>query len=152
MWEGNTRTVTIARMTLAKERLAWVGDARRDVRKGTSLGVDLIKQLGGPGGSCFASVSSAAATLLLAVLGCTFTDKGLQNAGIPDVGPSTLRRDAEQGKAPSTQAGEFVREEIEHIREGKRGARSTKQAIAMGLSEARRAGIQAATAQFGEGV
>src|SRR5450755_2268078 len=52
------------------------------------------------------------------------------------------RRDAEQGKSPSTQAGEFVREEIEHIREGKHGARSAKQAIAIGLSKARRAGIK----------
>jgi hypothetical protein len=51
------------------------------------------------------------------------------------------RRDARKGKAPSTQAGEFVREEIEHIREGKHGARSTKQAIAIGLSKARRAGV-----------
>jgi uncharacterized protein DUF6496 len=51
------------------------------------------------------------------------------------------REDAREGKAPSTQAGEFVREEIEHIREGKHGARSTKQAIAIGLSKARRAGI-----------
>ena len=45
------------------------------------------------------------------------------------------------GKAPTTQAGEFVREEIHHIREGKHGARSTKQAIAIGLSKARRAGV-----------
>src|ERR1041385_1106614 len=52
------------------------------------------------------------------------------------------RRDARQGKAPSTQAGEFVREEMRHIREGKHGARSAKQAIAIGLSKARRAGIQ----------
>ncbi len=51
------------------------------------------------------------------------------------------RRDAAEGKAPSTQAGEFVREEMEHIREGKHGARSTKQAIAIGLSKARRAGV-----------
>jgi hypothetical protein len=51
------------------------------------------------------------------------------------------RRDAAEGKAPSTQAGEFVKEEIEHIREGKHGARSTKQAIAIGLSKARRAGV-----------
>ena len=49
------------------------------------------------------------------------------------------RRDKRQGKAASTQAGEFVREEIHHIREGKHGARSTKQAIAIGLSKARRA-------------
>jgi len=57
----------------------------------------------------------------------------------------TLRRarmDARQGKSPSTQAGEFVREEIEHIREGKHGARSAKQAIAIGLSKARRAGVK----------
>jgi hypothetical protein len=51
------------------------------------------------------------------------------------------RRDKREGKAPSTQAGEFVREEIEHIREGKHGARSAKQAIAIGLSKARRAGV-----------
>src|SRR3989442_529864 len=57
----------------------------------------------------------------------------------------TLERaqeDKEEGKAPSTQAGEFVREEIEHVREGKHGARSTKQAIAIGLSKARRAGVK----------
>jgi hypothetical protein len=51
------------------------------------------------------------------------------------------KRDAEEGMAPSTQAGEFVREEIHHIRAGKHGARSAKQAIAIGLSKARRAGI-----------
>src|SRR5881394_510491 len=51
------------------------------------------------------------------------------------------RKDAQEGKAPSTQAGEFVREEMEHIREGKGGAASTKQAIAIGLSKARRAGV-----------
>lgn len=51
-------------------------------------------------------------------------------------------KDKQEGKAPSTQAGEFVREEIEHIREGKHGARSTKQAIAIGLSKARRAGVK----------
>ena len=51
-------------------------------------------------------------------------------------------RDKRQGKAPSTQAGEFVREEIHHVREGKHGARSTKQAIAIGLSKARRAGVK----------
>src|SRR5690349_23091631 len=51
------------------------------------------------------------------------------------------RKDKREGKAPSTQAGEFVREEIEHVREGKHGARSTKQAIAIGLSKARRAGV-----------
>jgi len=51
-------------------------------------------------------------------------------------------RDQQQGKAASTQAGEFVREEMHHIREGKHGARSTKQAIAIGLSKARRAGVK----------
>jgi hypothetical protein len=51
------------------------------------------------------------------------------------------RQDAEEGKSPSTQAGEFVKEEMDHIREGKHGARSTKQAIAIGLSKARRAGV-----------
>ena len=51
-------------------------------------------------------------------------------------------RDKRQGKAKSTQAGEFVREEIHHVREGKHGARSTKQAIAIGLSKARRAGVK----------
>jgi Family of unknown function (DUF6496) len=50
--------------------------------------------------------------------------------------------DAREGKSPSTQAGEFVREEMDHIREGKHGARSTKQAIAIGLSKARRAGVK----------
>jgi len=52
------------------------------------------------------------------------------------------RKAAREGKAPTTQAGEFVREEIEHIREGKHGARSAKQAIAIGLSKARRAGVK----------
>jgi hypothetical protein len=51
------------------------------------------------------------------------------------------REDKEEGKAPTTQAGEFIREEMHHIREGKHGARSTKQAIAIGLSKARRAGV-----------
>jgi hypothetical protein len=51
------------------------------------------------------------------------------------------RRAKREGKSPSTQAGAFVREEIEHIREGKHGARSAKQAIAIGLSKARRAGV-----------
>jgi hypothetical protein len=50
--------------------------------------------------------------------------------------------DAREGKSPSTQAGEFVREEMHHIREGKHGAASPKQAIAIGLSKARRAGVK----------
>jgi hypothetical protein len=70
---------------------------------------------------------------------------------LPDVKGETMpeqktleraRKAKREGKAPSTQAGEFVREEIEHIREGKHGARSTKQAIAIGLSKARRAGVK----------
>ncbi|MFL6592134.1 MAG: DUF6496 domain-containing protein [Luteimonas sp.] len=51
------------------------------------------------------------------------------------------QRDKRQGKAPSTQAGEYVHEEIEHVREGKHGARSAKQAIAIGLSKAGRDGV-----------
>jgi hypothetical protein len=51
------------------------------------------------------------------------------------------QQDKREGKAPSTQAGEFVREEMEHIREGKHGARNAQQAIAIGLSKARRAGV-----------
>ena len=51
------------------------------------------------------------------------------------------QEDAREGKSPSTQAGEFVREEMHHVREGKHGARSAKQAIAIGLSKARRAGV-----------
>jgi hypothetical protein len=59
--------------------------------------------------------------------------------------PETLERaerDKEEGKSPSTQAGEFVREEMHHVREGKHGARSPQQAIAIGLSKARRAGVK----------
>jgi hypothetical protein len=59
----------------------------------------------------------------------------------------TLERadeDNREGKSPSTQAGEFVREEIHHVREGKHGAKSAKQAIAIGLSKARRAGVDLA--------
>jgi hypothetical protein len=66
----------------------------------------------------------------------------MKEAIMPD--KKTLQRaqeDKREGKSPSTQAGEFVREEMEHIREGKHGARSAKQAIAIGLSKARRAGV-----------
>jgi hypothetical protein len=52
------------------------------------------------------------------------------------------RKAKREGKAPTTQAGAFVHEEIEHVRKGKHGARSTKQAIAIGLSKARRAGVK----------
>ena len=65
----------------------------------------------------------------------------------------TLRRaakDKAEGKSPGTQAGEFVHEEIEHVREGKHGARSAKQAIAIGLSKARRAGVKLPPPEKGE--
>jgi hypothetical protein len=60
------------------------------------------------------------------------------------------QEDAREGKAPSTQAGEFVKEEMDHIREGKHGAASTKQAIAIGLSKARRAGVKLAPPKKGK--
>ena len=62
------------------------------------------------------------------------------------------RKDARQGKAPTTQAGEFVREEIEHIREGRHGARNTEQAIAIGLSKARRVGVKLGPSPTGKTV
>ena len=61
------------------------------------------------------------------------------------------RHDAEQGKSASTQAGEFVREEMHHIREGKHGAQSAEQAIAIGLSKARRAGVKLPVPKRGKG-
>ena len=60
------------------------------------------------------------------------------------------RRDAREGISPSTQAGEFVREEMHHIREGKHGARSAKQAIAIGLSQARRSGVKLSAPKKGK--
>ena len=60
------------------------------------------------------------------------------------------RKDKRAGKAPSTQAGEFVREEIDKIRQGKHGARSPQQAIAIGLSKARRAGVRLAPPKKGK--
>lgn len=60
------------------------------------------------------------------------------------------RRDKRQGKSASTQAGEFVREEMDHIREGKHGAKNTKQAIAIGLSKARRAGVKLSAPKKGK--
>ena len=59
-------------------------------------------------------------------------------------------KDKRQGKSPTTQAGEFVREEIDHVREGKHGVRSAKQAIAIGLSKARRAGVDLKPPKKGE--
>src|SRR6267142_1786532 len=62
---------------------------------------------------------------------------------MPEEGPiERAREDEREGLSPSTQAGEFVREEMEHIREGEHGARSPEQAIAIGLSKARRAGVK----------
>src|ERR1700704_6194447 len=60
------------------------------------------------------------------------------------------REDKREGKSPSTQAGEFVREEMDHIREGKHGARSPEQAIAIGLSKARRAGVKLSAPRGGK--
>ena len=60
------------------------------------------------------------------------------------------KQDLKEGKSASTAAGEFVHEEIEHIREGKHGARSAKQAIAIGLSKARRAGVPLAPPKAGQ--
>jgi len=62
------------------------------------------------------------------------------------------REDAREGKSPSTQAGEFVREEMHHVREGKHGARSPQQAIAIGLSKARRAGVKLGTPKGSAGL
>ena len=61
---------------------------------------------------------------------------------MPEDAVEKAREDEREGKSPSTQAGEFVREEMEHIREGEHGARSPEQAIAIGLSKARRAGVK----------
>lgn len=66
----------------------------------------------------------------------------LGGAAMPDKATVKRSRKAKRaGRAPTTQAGPFVREEMHHVREGKHGARSTKQAIAIGLSKARRAGV-----------
>jgi hypothetical protein len=65
-----------------------------------------------------------------------------EGEGMPnEKAKARAERDLAQGKSPSTAAGEFVREEVHHVREGKHGVKNTKQAIAIGLSEARRAGI-----------
>jgi hypothetical protein len=80
--------------------------------------------------------------------------RGFETASSEDTMPEKktierARRAKRQGKAPSTQAGEFIREEIHHIREGKHGARSPEQAIAIGLSKARRAGVRVPTPSRG---
>src|SRR5438876_440965 len=82
---------------------------------------------------------------LLARFVAVYREKGQELKGAPMPEKRTMkraRRDKRQGKSSSTQAGEFVREEMHHIRRGKHGARSTKQAIAIGLSKARRAGVR----------
>src|SRR5260221_7916884 len=67
---------------------------------------------------------------------------GTKDIGMPDKRIiEKARRDKRAGKSPSTQAGEFIHDEIKKIRRGRHGARNTKQAIAIGLSEARRAGV-----------
>jgi hypothetical protein len=74
---------------------------------------------------------------------CLRLFRGSEEIDMPEKRTLTRARKAKrQGKSPSTQAGEFVREEIHHVREGKHGARSTEQAIAIGLSKARRAGVK----------
>src|ERR1700754_1390922 len=81
--------------------------------------------------------------------GCC-TSRCWKGNGMPE--EATRKRAAEdlrEGKSPSTAAGEFVREEIEHVREGKHGARSPQQAIAIGLSKARRAGVSLAPPKTG---
>ena len=65
----------------------------------------------------------------------------LSKAAAEDDVVERAERDLRQGKSASTAAGEFVREEIEHVRQGKHGVRSAKQAVAIGLSKARRAGV-----------
>src|SRR5262249_58127208 len=87
-------------------------------------------------------VNQNALTAAPAISAVASTLAGRRRCRMPD--RKTLqraKRDKREGKSPSTQAGEFVREEMEHIREGKHGARSPQQAIAIGLSKARRAGI-----------
>lgn len=84
-------------------------------------------------------------TLRKAWIEATFLHQKVAEESMPEKETiERARRDKREGKAPSTQAGEFVREEIEHVREGKHGARSTKQAIAIGLSKARRSGVKLA--------
>jgi hypothetical protein len=76
---------------------------------------------------------------------------GSEANGMPEEeATERAREDERQGKSPSTQAGEFVREEMEHIREGEHGARSPEQAIATGLSKARRAGVKLPPPRRGE--
>src|SRR5579862_185099 len=72
----------------------------------------------------------------------TFAKSGGSNSMPERETLERARQDAREGKSPSTQAGEFVREEIHHLREGKHGTESKQQAVAIGLSKARRAGVK----------
>lgn len=75
---------------------------------------------------------------------------GLQEGAMPEKATiDRARKDKREGKSRSTQAGAFVREEIHHVREGKHGVRSAKQAIAIGLAKARRAGVKLPTPKKG---
>jgi anti-sigma regulatory factor (Ser/Thr protein kinase) len=105
-------------------------------------------------GTCVGVVSIAARRWLFRSLRSPVPDGGdarrtteIRTAEVVELMPEPrtierARKDKQTGKAPTTQAGEFVREEIRHVREGKHGARSAKQAIAIGLSKARRAGVE----------
>jgi hypothetical protein len=82
---------------------------------------------------------------------CEKTSPGNGRGSMPEKGTiARARRDKRAGKSASTQAGEYVREEMEHVREGRHGARSPKQAIAIGLSKARRAGVKLAPPKRGQ--
>jgi hypothetical protein len=115
-------------------------DTRR-IRLSTSLPSYRSPFNGAPRRACETESTSVrtAAIMALRLRSVLF----LGGPGMPEKATiERARRDKRAGKAPTTQAGEFVREEIHHIREGKHGARSTKQAIAIGLSKARRAGVK----------
>jgi SAM-dependent methyltransferase len=91
-----------------------------------------------------------AGTLRMSWIEATFLHPADAEAAMPEKATiQRARKDKAQGKAASTQAGEFVREEMEHVRQGKHGARSTKQAIAIGLSKARRSGVDLAPPKKG---
>jgi len=105
-------------------------------------------------GTCVRRVSITARRLGLSVHSRSgprrrTANNGIRNVEVVELMPELrtierARKDKRAGKAPTTQAGEFVREEIRHVREGKHGARSARQAIAIGLSKARRAGVKLA--------
>lgn len=98
----------------------------------------------GPGVRVRGSGSIKSQSSMLAfVLRVSIAKASLPGGSMPEEATVKRARKAKRaGKSPTTQAGEFVREEIHHVREGKHGARSAKQAIAIGLSKARRAGVK----------